>query len=610
MMRIRLLLLCGVLLTGVVWAQTESPSSGNGGLPSAGQPSGPNQPLQNPLQEPVKPVEAQPNQRKTSTFDVGDGVGQGESQSLGELRLMTRNTEVGGDRTRSFLDPGGNGLGEFNYYFDRPFSDTRRVQVLTMLRATNDTSIDPEHNSLQKTYLRLYGPRDEYILGDALVNYSRLSFNQNIKGLSSTWKLNKNWKLAIAGGIFTDRWGSLYKDLLGRPYTAIVSGARLEHKLKPNSVVGFNFSSSDDLVRTLPAEPLGTVPMPASNRVGSIDGKFQLRGLRLDSEYAYSFTNFDTRSSSGCAAPCDSSMPQPGVGVQGDWGGRVEGSYRRGKLQVRSSYVRYQPNFTSINARQISDLQDFASRSSYDVRDWLSVEGTLRRSNDDLKRQLPFETSMWGPEARFSLHNLPFYRRAAIDFGYRHRIVQASDKSIDYFVRMPYVDLTLPYHRTYFTVGYERRQDVDSADASQTSNTNDIYVGLRGNYTLGSWHVSPTLRWELERQAHRPEITPSVPVFVLAYDSNRLDTVAVSCQAPRYFILELGFRDSSATILGPSGYRLPSYRAAVTYKFRNDENTTLIASFLRTNNFYYTSPNFDERVAGVTLVYKFGRRNR
>jgi len=55
-----------------------------------------------------------------------------------------------------------------------------------MFRATDDQSIDPTHNSLQKGYLRIYGPRDEYIFGDALVNFSYLSFNQNIRGVDTS----------------------------------------------------------------------------------------------------------------------------------------------------------------------------------------------------------------------------------------------------------------------------------------------------------------------------------------------------------------------------------------------------------------------------------------
>jgi len=34
-----------------------------------------------------------------------------------------------------------------------------------MFRGTDDTSIDPERNSVQKAYVRIYGPRDEFYPG-------------------------------------------------------------------------------------------------------------------------------------------------------------------------------------------------------------------------------------------------------------------------------------------------------------------------------------------------------------------------------------------------------------------------------------------------------------
>jgi hypothetical protein len=151
---------------------------------------------------------------------------------------------------------------------------------------------------------------------------------------------------------------------------------------------------------------------------------------------------------------------------------------------------------------------------------------------------------------------------------------------------------------------------VDQVDPGQSSNTNRFYAGIRGVYDVGGWHINPSVRWELERQGSRPDLDLSLPDPRFDLDSNRLDTVNLIIEPPKWFIIEGGFRDASATIYGPSGYSRPSYRAQVTYKFRNDENTLVIFSFERNSNFYYTSPNFDERIEGVTLVYKFGKRGR
>ena len=782
-MRFILVFCCVLVLAVVAAVSTSFAQTGNqqdAAAPTAGQ--APANPIQDATQATSLTQQNQQQQQqqqvdalkgKPSTFDIGAaGAGQ-QDQRLGEVRLMTRYSDINSASpqglARSFRNQGENDLAEFNFFLDRAFFSTaHRIQFLTMYRGTDDSSIDPERNSVQKGYVRIYGPHDEYIFGDALVNYSRLSFNQNIKGVSASWRLAKKWKLSATGGVFIDRWGSLFKDQLlnvqayaidpktglktpflldangnplrdaagnpirlvsgcqptvynpipnnfvpsndpqcGRPFTSAVTGARLEYAFARDSTVGFNWSESNDQVDTRAPLAPGTpqpfpAPLPANNKVGSIDFKYQLSRLRLDGEFAYSATNFDTRATQ-CIAPCDSRTPTAGAGVQGDWGARLEAAYRWHKFNFRSSYVRYQPNFAAINARQIADLQDFLFRVSYDALPWLTVDGTMRRNNNNLKRQLPYETTILGPEGRIILHDFSFYRRASLEVGYRHRIIDGSAATlpldattgvptltancvthgdgkgqvcIDRVLRQPYVELTLPIHTTFLTVGYERRQSIDLMKAGATNNTNNtnrFYGSLRGIYDFRGWHVSPNFRYELERQSHRLDwdtfllpttattyINPFQLLF-LDYDSNRLGTVSLLVEAPKWFILEAQFRDTSATITvpafvdvclpgqvpkagtppvcpagltpgqkvvnGASGYSRPSYRVALTYKLLNDENKVLIFSFERNSNFYFGAPggtdyvgfppggplnplNFDERIAGVTFVYKFGKHAR
>jgi len=621
-MRIAKFVFCMSLLPAVVAGQSSS-SSSNSGSPSAGaqsqtggsgntglQTGDINQATQNPLGNPTQNpnVEQKPQQ---PTFTVANTTA-GQDQILGEVRLMSGYSEIGGDQTRSFHTPGANDLAEINYFQDMRFLVTQRLQVLSSFRATDDQSIDPEHASLQKAYIRLYGPKDEVIVGDALVNYSRLSFNQNIKGLSTTFKIGDNWKISDVAGVFIDRWGSLYKPysaLPGRPYLSFIAGARIERKLFRDSFLGFNFSSSNDQLDSLPPADVGVAPQPARNRVGSIDSKLTIRRLRIDSEFAYAFTDFDIRSAAGCPG-CDSRSPQPQLGTQSDWGGRLEASWRYKRLNLRESYVRYQPNFASINARQISDLQDFSFRASYDITDWLLADGTIRRSNNDLKRQLPFETTFWGPELHFVLHDLSFYRRGTLEFGYRYRNIQGSDGSVDQYVRLPYAELGIPLGTAALTFGYERQNETDKVNPASTNDNNRFYTGVRGVFDLGGWHVNPNLRFELNREAHRPNSGNTPPDLTLFYDSNRLGIAGLFIEPPKWFILELAYRDTSATIFGPSGYRRPSYRAALTYKILNDENKKFIFAFERNNNIYFTSPNFDERIWSGTLVYRFGKRGQ
>ena len=637
-----------VLLTAQV---SLAQSNTNSGQTQQSQSSNSNQPQQqSPLQDQATGIaaeqQAQTNQQKSgqlSQFETPSGTQQ--DQELGEIRMMSRYTEIGGNPSQSFLDPGMNDLVEFNYFMDRRFLVSHRIQTLSMFRATDDYSIDPEKDSIQKAYVRIYGPRDEYMFGDTLVNYSRLTFNQNIKGVSASWRLGDRWKLSVVGGVFIDRWGSLYKDLIGRPYTSRVAGSRLAFSPNRDFSLGFNSSSSDDLLSTLPFAVLGTTPEPASNRVGSVDFKYQKKTLRVNGEWAYSSSDFDTRGSggtcvdpiSGLVAPCTSlqaDQPQPDLGYQNDWGAQLEATYKYHKFNLMGSFNRFEPNFASINARQINDLQDILVRPGYDLLNWLSVDGTMRYSNDDLKNQLPYRTVLWGPEARMLFHDLSFYRRAVLEVGYRDRMVSSTDYAgpitqtgtVDRYVRGPYAEFTIPVSTTFLTIGYERRNAEDHVDPSQSMNTNRFYAGIRGVYDLGGWHINPSVRWELERDAQEPFLDFNPVLATFEENSNRLDTVSLLIEAPKWFIIEGGFRDVNSTLTSalagppiiyyPAGYSRPSYRAQVTYKIGNDENKLLIFSFERNSNFYFIPPNatastnFDERIEGVTFVYKFGKRGR
>lgn len=675
-MRLSSVLLCVLLLAAFAAAQTSSSSTSSSSDQNSAQQPG--QPPQNPLseqptsQQAQQKAENQPNQ--ASTFDVG-ATGSEQDQELGEIRMMTRYSQIGGQpqgRTRSFHNEGSNNLAEFNWFMDKRLLGTNfRYQFLTMFRGTDDNSIDPERNSIQKGFVRIYNPRDEVIFGDALVNYSRLTFNQNIKGVATSFRIGDSWKFSSTGGVFIDRYGSLFKEQpdncfapatpnpsfvqsndpqCGRPYTSAVTGARLEYALARDSSLGFNWSSSNDLLSTRRDRPFNESPLPASNKVGSVDFKWQKGMLRSEGELAYSATEFDIRSTN-CVAPCDTRMPTSGAGIQGDWGGRFDASWRHHKWTFRTSYVRFQPNFASMNARQISDLQDFLFRVSYDLTDFLTLDGTMRRSNDDLKGQLPYEKTLWGPEGRLIFHDLPFYRRAVFEIGYRHRIIDGFNSvlpvdpttnkaalvagcvnssgggmvCVDRYLRQPYAEFTLPIKTTFLTLGYERRQSVDLLKAGSTSNTDRVYAALRGIYDLGAWHFSPSLRYELERAGSRPGLDNVAPGGILSpidlfllRESNRLATASLYMETPRWFIAELSFRDNSSTSL--SGYSRPSYRANLTYKLMNDENKTFIFSFERNNNFYFSNTfppggalnpiNFDERLVGISFVYKFGKRAR
>src|SRR5205823_2077833 len=133
------------------------------------------------------------------------------------------------------------------------------------------------------------------------------------------------------------------------------------------------------------------------------------------------------------------------------------------------------------------------------------------------------------------------------------------------YLRQPYVEVTLPIRSTFLTMGYERRQSTDLLQHGQSNNTDRVYGSVRGLYDFSGWHISPNFRFEMERQNHRLDqdsffglplnqaqfVNPFQLLF-LDHDSNRLTPVGMLVEAPRWFILETQFRDTSATITTPA----------------------------------------------------------
>src|SRR5205085_556521 len=103
------------LLCASVCAQTAGTSSSSSSTGQSGQSgsSSSSQTTTDPNQQPTSPLQETPkeqlpqdtNKPKAASFDTTGG-GSGQDQILGEVRLMTRYTELGGDTTRSFREQG------------------------------------------------------------------------------------------------------------------------------------------------------------------------------------------------------------------------------------------------------------------------------------------------------------------------------------------------------------------------------------------------------------------------------------------------------------------------------------------------------------------------
>jgi len=168
-----------------------------------------------------------------------------------------------------------------------------------------------------------------------------------------------------------------------------------------------------------------------------------------------------------------------------------------------------------------------------------------------------------------------------------------------------------------------------------STDTDRFAIGYRAHYTCDRWEFSATARCEIERldkdtplnAALAPtDINLLFPAdFFSAFDTNRSIQAGFLLDTPRYIRIEGSYKEFNGLALSGDqvnqqspflyfneGFRRPSWRAAVTYKIGNDENRTVTAFYVRTNNFFPNidptktdSRSFRETVIGGSIVLRF-----
>ncbi|HEV8385592.1 MAG TPA: hypothetical protein VGQ11_12035, partial [Candidatus Acidoferrales bacterium] len=643
-------------------------------------------------------------------------------QTTFEIRYDVQSVSVQGNTERSFLHActrpqlviftpparprtcdSINNVAEISFLNNLPVFTNSRFETSIVTRYTDNPRVDPERISLQRGYLRLVSPHGEATLGDSLVNYSRLTFSQNIKGLHAWRQWTDNVRVTGTIGFFADRWGSLYRDFrtfrditvdcqrastLGtpppagppflaaagcietspgsqvfivnasnpfKPYSRFVAGMRIEHKAGKNGWVALNYSHGKDLLQSLPeakitcldtmtsalrVEDIGVgclateVEVPgarrpaseaANNHVVSLDTTVDYRAarLKLSGEIARSWTAGGKPPASVVANPTSSVCTSVSSIIGGavldarcykslvpDVAYRGEATQKIGKLSWRADYSRFGPNFSSANARQIRDLQDFNIRGDYQFRRQFGLTLSWRRSNDNLNGERNFTTVVRAPEVRVAFRELPFYRRLVLEVGYRERNLDTKGDPLTTCVdmpppppptvpptpptpalarkvsasigcsvnptsgfpetrsatelqirstRIPFFSLTMPVKDTMFTLDYEHRHDMDRVFFQKSTDSDRYAFGFRGNYTWNNWDVSPSFRYEIERLAKHSTNDPTRGLteatlifpgdFFLANDTNRSFNAQIQIEAPRYFRFEGLFREYNSISL-------------------------------------------------------------
>ena len=588
-----LLLLLGAACAGASCAATASQSSKDDSRPKATQTAdetkpavaidssdvkkpGPDAPDNSstaskdaPTQEPgAAPIPPTPRGTSPRAYSPATEPGQ----MYFELRYNVDGTDIQGNRERSFLHEGINHTAELSLFSNESIGEHRRFEVLAIGRYTNNPQVDPERNSLQRAYLRVQGPSFEVNLGDALINFSRLSFNQNIKGLTISKKLTPGLKVTGTVGFFVDRWGSLYRDYTvfrdltgppnpltpGKPYTRFVAGTRLEQQIGRSSWMALNWSHGKDLQQSLPGATLACLD-PISGFIsirpittGCLAGESEIVGFRrpfpeainndvvsadtaveyqpwrfgMRGEFAYSWTSggmppLGADASNFACAPVSPIFGATVLdarcfaGQQGDWAGRLEAHERIKRLTLRTDYSRYEPNFFSANARQIRDLQDFTVRGEYELTRSVTVVGLWRRSNDNLNGQRTFTNVVRAPEGRLVFRELPFYRRMSIEVGYRERNLDTSGNPgpLDLqkrSTRIPFLSVTVPARIANISFDYEHRHEINAVTRQLSTDTDRFALGYRAHYSWDRWEFSPTARFEIERQDKSTPLNPAL----------------------------------------------------------------------------------------------------
>jgi hypothetical protein len=560
-----------------------------------------------PPPEPQQTPTTLPGEAGTASIAVPQGVGLGMGgQRFLELRSFTNLTRITGEaRNRSFLTGGRNSAVDLSYLENFGLG-MRRFEASSILRYTDDPRVDPEHSSIQRAYFRMNTPNSEYNFGDYLVSYSRFTYNQNLRGLhfirQAPW--GAGFRLLGNAGVFTDRYGSLWKEEIpGKPFTRVVSGLRAEQRLSADKMIGLNWAYGNDIVRSIPIDPAtGREPyIPIANNVVSFDTRMTMARIwTLDSEIAYAITNPDTRFSTGSRK---------------DYALRVDNSVREGPWTASLFYTRIMPSFLALNARQVSDLEDMLFRTGLSLSPNVTAQFSYRRTTDDLRgERLQPGTVFEVPEIRMTFRDLPGWGSSILDVGYRER-QQVQEGIADRVTRAPFVEVGIPISSLILTLGYEYRANIDNQAPSNETGANNASVALRGIFGLGDWQVNPLLRYE-----HNREIFQRVDTG----NNTRTLQAALILDAPRYFTFEAMYRQIGATlfqdrptldpltlqpidfeVVGPTGFRRPALRFAVTYRLRNDENKFVTLSYERNNNlFALPGQDFLERVMQATVVWR------
>jgi len=472
-----------------------------------------------------------------------------------------------------------------------------------------------------------------------------------------------------------------------KPFTRMVLGLRAEQRVGESSFYAVNYVKGSDIVRSLPRE---AQLRPLTNDVISVDTSLRIgQDFQFVGEIALSFTEFDKRiqpdKEHNYAGRFEVSHRWKRVSWRVDYARFLPNFFAVNARQVQDlqdfaarGSVDVTPDVVlNFSFRHTNDslpgtavvVQPFGAIDpvvltnigrTRQVDDTLEVFRTIVDENGN-----PLKTTVRTPEVRATFRRLPPGKTMQINLGYRERRFETSNRNsfrldattgdpvlnpvtgnpIPLFrkrvTRIPFIDFEWALQSTILGVQYEYRQNRDRVISSNSTFTNRIVGSFRGSYFWGNWIVSPSFRFETEPESRQIDRTPQdifVPANVFdftARDQTRSYQASISVDFPKYFVLEIFYRELNAELLSPftqtvidpatgaavtarvfgnGGFDRPSARASFTYKIGNSEDRQVIVSFERAVNTFLipdlTQPDlrsFRENVVQVEFLMRWRR---
>lgn len=394
---------------------------------------------------------------------------------------------VGGNKTKSYLEKGVDYLSEYNLSLREKLYSDYVLEGQWFLRKTDDRRIENRKDLRMKQFdVRVSNEQNLFQFGNFYADFSQFVLGTSLEGFNVDVNPAKNqhYQAVVARKGRAD----ITTDIFQRD----VFGIKADHYFFQNSEkvsncrVGLQMASSQDDSSTLP-DPSGAVDL--RNIVSGVDGEFSLvQGPALQYEYAHSMHQAD-----------EDSTVTDDVGFGNAV--RLQPSMNFGKTNLRYLYYYVQPKFYSDAGSTMADKIQHQVSVDHRFNDYASVSASENYYWDHLPNSALIKRT-YNDEKYLSLNLSPLVNRTSFVFRpYLNYLVRDSDDPINSAESTTFTvgtDLNdrLDDHTTC-GMGYEYRAFIDEAVGSSSETFHRIRLDLTKDTKLFSrrlyFSISPSL---------------------------------------------------------------------------------------------------------------------